>query len=272
MHLIAVSNPKGGSGKSSTSTNLCAAAALAGTRTLFIDLDPQGSASRLLCGVECNSDDQSASAIFRDKPTLLSELAVNTPHGFDVIPAGAGLIQAEDWIARNTLGENRLRSLIRRDTALKARYDLIVFDTVGYKGRLLSSALIAATDVLIPTDPSELTIDEVGPLIRICEQLSAVRKELGDAAINVLGMFFYKVQTKTRMARRSLAEAGEVSEEGLLHLLKTFAPFSVQFEEAVRARTPIVLYAPESEIAKSYHALVREVLGVKANTLEKVPA
>ena len=130
--MIAVTNPKGGTGKSTTTAALASLAARDGFRTLLIDLDPQQTVSFLSRG-EWETDADTAAAMFlQSNAAMPSSLARPTSYGYDLVPAGAVLADAEDQLRLDSFGSTRLRKLFKRDEAL-SRYDVVFIDTSANK-------------------------------------------------------------------------------------------------------------------------------------------
>jgi chromosome partitioning protein len=259
--IVAVANPKGGTGKSTVSANIAAVAAMRGRKTMLIDLDPQGSSS-LLSGIEAAEDRQSAGAMFSDDPMLPSQLAISTRWSYEVVPAGAGLIETEDWLARHVVGQHQLRLLFKRDTAL-ADYDFIVVDTTGFKGRLLNAALLAASNVVIPIRPSVLSTNELPDFLAIIAKINLLREGLGDARLLVNGVVFNMVKEGTNAAAMNIAEVNEAltltaSDFGCAACV---LPDGTAVEEAAREHAPVVVMRPLAKVAQRYNELFDELFG-----------
>lgn len=262
--ILAIANPKGGTGKSTVSANLAAVTAKRGKLALLIDLDPQGS-STLLSSVEDVAETASAGAMFRDEPVMPSSIAVPTKYGYDVIPAGPALIQAEDWLSHTLGGELRLRMLFNKDSALE-KYDLIIVDTAGFKGRLLNSTLVCSSDVLIPIRPSVLSTNELPDFFDIIRQITELREGMGDTPLHVLGLLFNMVKEHTSAAQQNINEVHEalaaLEQAGGARYTttKTMIPEATAVEEAGLLRSPVVAVRVGSKVAQRYQTLYDEII------------
>lgn len=250
--LIAVTNPKGGTGKSTTTAALAALAACDGFRTLLIDLDPQQTVSFLSRG-EWETDADTAAAMFpQDNAIVPSALARPTSYGYDLIPAGAVLADAEDQLRLDPFGPTRLRKLIKRDEAL-GRYDVVFIDTSANKTRMLTSVLMAATHVLIPMQASNVTMKDLSELLPIIHGINEQRGDFGDAPLVNYGILFTMVKDGTRSNEAVIAALTEQ-----LHQLPGVPvspvriPHSVAVEDAALARAPVTVVRPNETVARRY--------------------
>jgi chromosome partitioning protein len=253
MRVVAIVNPKGGTAKSTSSVNLAAIAAGQGVNTLLIDLDPQGSASYILG--QSKDLARSAAELFADEPAAPTALAIDTDYGFALVPAGSGLIGAEDTVSRAALGELRLARALEQDPGL-ARFDLVLMDTAGYNGRLFTSALIACDEILIPVRPSSLSANELPDLLATVHTLSSYRSK---PPIRVRGVFFADVQEGTTATNLNIQEVSEGLNE--FKIAQVLIPRTTSVEEAALLRKPVVEYDPACKATQRYRELYFELLG-----------
>lgn len=265
--ITAIANPKGGTGKSTVATNLTATAARRGYRALLLDLDPQGSSS-LLSGLESVPDAKSAGAMFTDDPVKPTDLAIPSKYGYDVVPAGSGLIGAEDWLAKAMLGEQRLRLLMDRDEGLK-KYQLIVIDTAGFKGRLLNSTLLASTHIVIPIRPSILSTNELPDFFAMIDNVCILRQGLGDTAPKVAGVVFNMVKEGTSAAKTNMREVAEALGTTEFPCARTTLPEGTAVEEAALARSPVVCTRTNAKVSLRYAELFTELFGNELDAVKK---
>jgi len=268
--IVAVANTKGGTCKSTTVANLCAAAAMKGFKALLVDLDHQGS-STILAGLELAEIDENAtsSQMFGEAPTHPSRLAVQSPHGFDVVPAGGGLVDAPLWIASINYGEHHLYDLFREDPGLQ-EYDYVFLDTAGNKDQLLNTALLASTDLLIPLTPSVLSTSELQGLMEIAEATQKQQKRIKSEPLNLLGIVIVRAKERTRTVQDLKNELGHVASQGIVHMITTVIPDSDVVEKAARAKVPVVNFRSGSNVGQRYLELFVELFGGSAPVGQRI--
>jgi len=250
--LIAITNPKGGTGKSTTTAALAALAARDGYRTLLIDLDPQQTVSFLSRG-EWETDADTAAAMFlQSNATVPSVLARPTSFGYDLVPAGAVLADAEDQLRLDPFGSTRLRKLFKRDESLN-RYDVVFIDTSANKTRMLTSTLMAATHVLIPMQASNVTMKDLSELLPIIDGINEQRGDFGEPPLVNYGILFTMVKDGTRANEAVIAALSEQL-LGLpgVPVSPIRIPHSVAVEDAALARAPVTVARPGENVAKRY--------------------
>ena len=260
MRTIAITNTKGGSGKTTTTVNLAAAAVARGKRALLIELDPQGTASKIQLGTEhANMPiEHTAAAIFGDQVPPMEQVVMTTKHGIDLIPATPALNKARHEIAERGLHLLRIRSMLTKGRAAE-RYDYVFIDTQGAMGEFLNVGLFSADEVLITSDPTNESLICVGNTMAMIEQVNESRLEMNLSPLAVLGLFLNKTEHHRKGTREALDDAMQADKAGYIRLLATTAPLRTIQQEAVRMNTPVVLHAPASDLAKSFLALYDEL-------------
>lgn len=157
-HVIAVSNQKGGVGKTTSVVNLAAFAALGGYSTLVIDSDPQGNASSVLAGPHRDS----ASIYGGARPQASAQ------PGLSVIPAGPDLVDQEQALVRAPNGRFVLRELL---LPLRAAFDLIFIDCPPNLTLLPTNALLAADALIVPVQCEYYALEGLSHLVSYVEEL-----------------------------------------------------------------------------------------------------
>jgi chromosome partitioning protein len=187
--VIAVTNFKGGSSKTSTTIHLGHYLALKGYRVLAIDLDPQASLTALhgaLGDFDPREGETFYSAIRFEDPAL-TETLIHQTHiaGFDVICAGLELTEFETAVAldmRNSGGTSFLLKVAQAIEQVSDRYDVILMDSAPSLNFLTLSSLTAATGVLIPVPAHMLDVDSTAKFLELAGSYMQILSDMGTAA------------------------------------------------------------------------------------------
>src|SRR5574343_1338360 len=145
MRILAITNQKGGVGKTTSAVNLSAVLAKLGQRVLMIDLDPQGNATTG-CGVMKREALPTVYQILIGRSTL-EQARIRTEFGFDILPANRELAGAEVELIELDNREYRLKEALEQN---HDEYDFVLIDCPPALNMLTVNALVAATSVLIP--------------------------------------------------------------------------------------------------------------------------
>lgn len=187
--IIAVTNFKGGSSKTSTTIHLGHYLALKGYRVLAVDLDPQASLTSLhgnLPDFDPRQDDTLYAAIRFDEPRPTAEL-IHKTHipGFDVICAGLELTEFETAVALEMRNNGGTSFLLRVSQALEQvaeNYDVILMDSAPSLNFLTLSSLTAATGVIIPVPAHMLDVDSTGKFLELAGSYMQILNDMGAAS------------------------------------------------------------------------------------------
>lgn len=248
MRVIAVTNQKGGSGKTTTTVNLAAALGQLGRRVLVLDLDPQASASAWL-GVRDGGTGLLEALVAEDGGSFTGLIRPGSAHGVDLIPASPQLARAERHLAEAVGGERILLDLLRG--LPRGRWDYLLIDCPPALGPLTINALAAAGEILVPVEASTMAVAGLASLLRTVAQ---ARKHL-NADLAFCGIFACRVD-RTVMARDVVAAVRERFPEAAL---ATTIRESVRLREAWGRAAPIDRFAPRSAGAEDYRCLALEI-------------
>ena len=255
LKKIAVINQKGGVGKTTTAVNLAGAFAEMGYRTLLLDCDSQGDLSTIfLPGHE--ELPHSIADIFAGSPIETKDLIHTLPQeNLFLIPGDRRLNQFD-----KTHGyEQDPQALALADalSSVQEDFDLIVFDCAPRAHFSSFAALVAATDVLVPVQPSQFAI---GTILTLHQEIESVRASRNPQLI-VRGYFLsmHKPSSPTQRAcHESLVQA-----LGKKMVFKTAIPEMATFDTAINLGKPVTIHAPRSKAAQIVRAFALELLGVE---------
>ncbi|HVT58946.1 MAG TPA: ParA family protein [Thermoanaerobaculia bacterium] len=251
MRTLAITNQKGGAGKTTTAVNLAAALAELGRRVLVLDLDPQASASAWL-GVRDGGT--GLLEALRDGGRPLAELARETSApGVELIASSVHLTRAERELAAELGGERVLWKLLQD---LPPRWDYVLVDCPPALGLLTANALVAVGEVLVPVEASMMAVAGLASLLQTVRRA----QERLNPALAVAGIFACRVDARTNLARDVVTA---LRERFPASFLVTVVRESVRLREAWAHSLPINRYAPKSSGAEDHRALAAELLGQK---------
>jgi chromosome partitioning protein len=254
--IMAVANQKGGVGKTTSTLNLGAALQELGKSILLVDLDPQASLT-MSVGLHPENLSQTifdvlSATINEEQTPTLGDIIIATPAGIDLAPANIELSGAELDLNKATMGELVLREVL---STVQERYDFILIDCPPSLGLLTINALSAANSVLIPLQADYLALKGVNLLMKTIATIQ--RKINRDLAI--AGVFATMVDTRTLHAREVLTSVDKVL-AGHVHIFNAVIKMNVRLKEAPITGESILRYATDSNVAKAYRDLAREVL------------
>ncbi|MCF6210662.1 MAG: AAA family ATPase [Gammaproteobacteria bacterium] len=247
--IIAITNQKGGVGKTTTSVNLAASLVATHRSVLLIDMDPQGNAT-MGSGVdkhalECSSYDVLVSSVgIRD--------AINETEqaGYDLLPANADLTAAEVELLQVPQRERRLREALN---SINGRYDYILIDCPPSLNMLTLNALVAAQSVIIPMQCEYYALEGLTALVNTIED---VRDNL-NPFLKIEGLLRTMYDPRSRLT-------GDVTAQLSKHfgdkLYRTVIPRNIRLAEAPSHGQPALVYDKTSRGAKAYLALAGEML------------
>ena len=259
VRTIAITNQKGGVGKTTTTANLGAALAGNGKNVCLIDLDPQAHLT-MHFGIDPTTRRSGVYDVLTSD-TPLTRAAINVEPNLTIIPSVIDLAAAEVELAGAVGREQILRDRIAEETF---PYDFIMIDCPPSLGLLTLNALSAAGEVLIPLQPHFLALQGLGQLL---ETVSLVRRRI-NPDLKVAGVIFCMFETGTRLSGEVVEDVREffASARGgdapwaETHIFKTYIRRNIKLAECPGYGTTIRRYDPLSHGAKDYDALADEFL------------
>ncbi|MGE5386812.1 MAG: ParA family protein [Betaproteobacteria bacterium] len=248
MKVFAITNQKGGVGKTTTAVNLAAGLGALGSRVLLIDLDPQGNATTG-CGITKRAALPTVYQLLLGMSGL-REVCLKTTFGFDLLPANRELAGAEVELIEISRREYRLRDALE---AGHADYDFVLIDCPPALNMLTVNGLVAADAVLIPMQCEYYALEGLSDLV---ETLRKIRAHL-NPRLEIEGLLRTMYNPQSTLTQQVSAELESHFGD---KVYKTIVPRNVRLAEAPSYGKPVIAFDKNSRGAQAYLALAEEML------------
>ena len=254
--IIALSNQKGGVGKTTTCANLGIGLAMEGKKVLVVDADPQSSLSISLGYPQPDQLPVTITDLMKkvilDKPITEGEGILHQKEGVDLLPASIELAGLEASMVNVMSRETILRQVLNE---IGKPYDFILLDCMPSLGMLTINALAAADSVLIPVQAHYLPAKGLEQLL---QTISKVRRQI-NPDLRIEGVLLTMVDSRTNYARDTSNLIRETY-GGKLKVFATDIPLSVRAAEISAEGKSIYAHDPKGKVAAAYKELTKEVL------------
>lgn len=261
--VIAIANQKGGVGKTTTAVNLGVALGISGKKVLLIDADPQGSLTK-----SCKIDNADADKLEvtlselmayemtgEDKDYLLLNNSIKQFETVDLIPSNISLSGTETALFNCMSRESVLKRTIE---PLKQKYDVILIDCMPSLGMMTINALVAADSVIIPCEPSFLSVKGLDLLLH---SIAKIKRQI-NPGLKIDGVLMTMVDSRTINAREITSALRDAMGNNI-NVFNIEIPRSVRATECPNAGESIFVHDPGGKVAEAYALLTKEVNGLE---------
>ena len=256
--VIAITNQKGGVGKTTTAINLGAALAVSDVKVLLIDADPQGNTTSGL-GIQKTPGLATIYDVLIDGRGIAEAICHTSMEGLDVLPADKNLV----GVNLQLIGVDDRESILRKHLAgIRENYQFILIDCPPALDLLTLNALMAADSVLVPIQCEFFALEGVSELM---DTIDRIRDSFGHP-LKIEGILLTMFDDRTNLARQVAADLREFFQG---EVFKTVIPRNIRLAEAPSHGKSILAYDPGSRGSESYIQLAKEVLTNEQNRSAK---
>ena len=249
--IIAVTNQKGGVGKTTSTVNLGASLALLGQKVLLVDIDPQGNATSGV-GINKGDMDQCVYNILVDDIDAREVCVPTDVENLSIIPATIQLAGAEIELVSAMSREVQLKKSLED---LKRDYDYILIDCPPSLGLLTINALTASDSVIIPVQCEYYALEGLSQLLNT---IRLIQRHL-NKQLMIEGVLLTMLDARTNLGLQVIEEVKMYFQD---KVYKSIVPRNVRLGEAPSHGKPITVYDPKSKGAEVYLELAKEVMEV----------
>ena len=247
--VIAITNQKGGVGKTTTAINLSAALAEANQKILLVDFDPQINATAGV-GVELSDDDKTIYDAIHDKTKTKSIIINDVIQNLDLLPGAIELSGLETELLNKPNRESELKNVIEQ---VKDDYDYVIIDCPPAVGILTVNALVASNACIIPVQCEYFSLEGLNQVLNAIE---LVRSNM-NPSLKIEGLLFTMYDARTRLGQDVVSV---VKNNMKVKVFETMIPRNIRLAEAPSNGKSILDYDSASVGADRYRKLASEIL------------
>jgi len=248
--IIAVTNQKGGVGKTTTALNVSAALALLGHRILLVDTDPQAHSTISVLNDPSQHTKSLYDVLMHPDEPLESIISPSTVPALDIAVSKISMAKLEPSLLGEIDGHYRLKDVLE---PVRTKYNHIIIDTPPTLGLITLNSLVAATHILIPIQSSYLCLEGTDDLLETIDKV----KKVANPDLRILGILITLHDKRTNISKDVVKRIRKVFGD---LVFKTLISKSVKLEESPAYKESIFTYAPSSVGALQYRKIAEEII------------
>lgn len=253
--IIAITNQKGGVGKTTTALNVSSALALIGKSTLLIDTDPQAH-STISCVKDPSEHKKSLyDVLINDNERIEALIIRSTIPGLKIVISKISMAKLEPSLLGEIDGHYRLKDVLK---PIRKKYDYIIIDTPPTLGIITLNALVAADAILIPIQSSYLSLEGADDLLETIDKV----KKIANPNLRILGILITLHDKRTNISKDAIKRIQGIFGK---KVFSTIISKSVKLEESPAYRESIFTYSPNSVGAIQYKKVAEEIISRAKN-------
>lgn len=251
-HVFAVTNQKGGVGKTTTTINLATALAAVGRRVLIIDMDPQGNASTGL-GISATSREHNAYDLLMDNADLAGVVLDTTVPNLSIVPGNIDLSSIDMELVTDQTRLTRLKAVFEGQREAVSAFDYIMIDCPPSLNLLTINALVAADSAIVPLQCEFFALEG---LTQLMLSIREVRQSL-NLGLRIQGIVLTMYDSRNNLSKQ-VEDDVRANLGGLV--FETIIPRNVRLSEAPSHAVPALIYDHKSAGSIAYQKLAAELL------------
>lgn len=248
--IIAITNQKGGVGKTTSAINISAALALKGKNTLLVDVDPQAHSSLSVIRDPQSQENSIYDVLVGDGKQITDVIMQSTIPGLKVVMSKIAMAKLETTLIGEIDGHYRLKDSL---SSIKKMYDFIIIDTPPNLGLITINSLVASDQILIPIQSSFLCLEGTDDLLETIDKV----KKIANQNLQIIGIMITMHDKRTNISKDVVERIKKVFGK---KVFKTIISKSVKLEESPAYKESIFTFAPHSVGAFQYHKLAEEII------------
>lgn len=262
-HIVAVTNQKGGVGKTTTTINLAAGLAELGGSVLLVDIDPQGNASTGL-GIDQGDRSFTSYDLFMDDVPVEKVIRQTDVKGVWISPATSDLSSTDMELVANERRSFLLRDSLRQPALEKFHFDFILIDCPPSLNLLTVNAMVAADSVLVPLQSEFFALEGLSQLMLTIREV----RRTANPSLRIEGVLLTMYDRRNNLSQQVEKDVRETLGDLVFDIV---IPRSVRVSEAPSYALPVLTYDPASKGSVAYRAIARQIFDRHARGASVAP-